>query len=392
MRKLLVLCPYVPFPATHGGSMRSQVLLRALAAEGELHVAAAVVDEAERARLQSMAQQLGVVAHALPARPAVRPWPGAKLGAWLRGRSELLGRRWQAGAAAAVVALRQSVEPALTVLDSSFVLPLVAGSSAPRLLHLHNLEHAALGSLRGGCGARLTTAIERRCMRAAEAAAIAASRCTITVSAGDRERALRLAPQANVVTVPNSIELAAAPLLPPPPPGPPRLLFVGSLDYPPNLAAVHELVREHLPVLRAALPGLVVRLVGRDPHAALAGYRGQQGVEAIGAVDSLAEHYAASHAVYLPIRQGGGTRIKILEAWAFGRPVLSTALGAEGLGEGGRHWRRFETPTEGLAALRDVLGGQAAQLVAAARTLVVAEHGHDAAIVALRQHVRTALS
>ncbi|MBZ0153035.1 MAG: glycosyltransferase family 4 protein, partial [Planctomycetes bacterium] len=294
--------------------------------------------------------------------------------------------------AAAVAALRQSVEPELTVLDSSFVLPLVAGSFARRLLHLHNLEHAALGGPhatpldgRGQPGTEATT-------RAAEVAAIAASRCTITVSAGDRERALRLAPQANVVTVPNSIELADTELLPPPPPGPPRLLFVGSLDYPPNLAAVHELVHEHLPVLRAAFPGLVVRLVGRDPNAALAGYRGQQGVEAIGAVDTLVEHYAASHAVYLPIRQGGGTRIKILEAWAFGRPVLSTALGAEGLGEGGRHWRRFETATEGLAALREVLGGQAAQLVAAARTLVVAEHGHDAAIVALRQHVRTALS
>lgn len=392
MRKLLVLCPYVPFPARHGGSMRSQVLLRALLMEGELHVAAATADDGERARLLAMGRDLGVAVHPLPARTAGRPRPAAKLAAWLGGRSELLARRWQADAATTVAALVARITPALLVLDSSFVLPVHARSHPRQLLHLHNLEHAALGPAHGGLGARLTTVVERRCMRAAEAAAIAASVVTITVSAADRDRALRLAPHARVVAVPNSIELAATPLLPPAPPGPPRLLFVGSLDYPPNLAAVDELVKRHLPVLRGAFPGLTVRLVGRDPHAALAGYRGQQGVEAIGAVDSLAEHYAASHAVYLPIRQGGGTRIKILEAWAFGRPVLSTALGAEGLGQAGRHWWRFETPTEGVAALRDVLGGRAAELVAAARTLVVADHGHDTAIVALRQHVRTALS
>jgi len=104
----------------------------------------------------------------------------------------------------------------------------------------------------------------------------------------------------------------------------------------------------------------------------------------VGPVDDLVRHYRASHAVYLPIRSGGGTRIKILEAWALGRPVLATEVAAEGLAaENGVHFRRFETVDQGIAALRDVLAGQSTQLVTAGRILVERHHSHRAAIARL---------
>lgn len=389
MSTILVLCPYVPHPPTHGGSLRTRVLLEALRGDDAVHVVVPVADDGARAAAKAFASAASVQVHevAVPATP--RPDFARKLRSWARGRSELLLRRWGEGAAPAVAGLAAALRPDLLVVDSSFVLPIVPRSSAPQLLHLHNLESsvfARAGSAGRGFAERVTRAFEARTIAAAERQALRVAAAVVTVSEIDRALALALAPGANVVAVPNSVDLDRLALLPaPPPPSPPRLLFVGTLDYPPNLEAVRELVQEHLPVLRAAFPGLVVRLVGRDDAGALAAFRGRDGVEAVGPVDDLLPHYRDSHAVYLPIRSGGGTRIKILEAWALGRPVLATAVGAEGLGGGdGVHWRQFESPQQGAAVLRDVLAGQAATLVANARRFVAERYSHRAAVAALR--------
>lgn len=391
MSTILVLCPYVPHPPTHGGSIRSRVLLQALAADHRVHVAAAIATDADRANAQALGRELGVAVTALPAHAAPRASLPRKLRCWLAGDSELLQRRWRPEARASMPRLLRDVEPELVVFDSTFALPLWDGRSGGFLLHLHNLEHAMFARADGqrrGFTDRWTRRLEARAIREVERRALGLARATVTVSDDDRRLALGLQPAARVDVVPNSIDLERLPLLPPPPPaapGPVRLLYVGGLDYPPNLEAVTELVERHLPALRAAFPGLVVRLVGRDPAGHAARWRGTPGIEAPGAVDDLRPHYAASHAVYLPIRSGGGTRIKILEAWALGRPVLTTAVGCEGLpAEDGVHLRCFANAAQGTAALRDVLAGQGEALCRAGRELVERRFAHPAAIAALR--------
>jgi len=102
-------------------------------------------------------------------------------------------------------------------------------------------------------------------------------------------------------------------------------------------------------------------------------------------VDDLVAHYRGAHAVYLPIRSGGGTRIKILEAWALGVPVITTAVGCEGLpAQDGGSVAAFETPDEGVAALRRVLDGDGERLRARGRELVEQQFSHRAAIERLR--------
>ena len=393
MSTILALCPYVPHPPTHGGSMRTRVLLEALVGDDAVHVVVPVADDAARTAARALARTLSIQVHELAVPATPRPDFARKLRSWARGRSELLLRRWGDGAVAAAAGLVAAVRPDLLVADSTFVLPIVPNTSVPLLLHLHNLESsvfARAGTAGRSFADRVTRGFEARTIAAAERQALRRAVATVTVSEIDRALALALAPRGNVVAVPNSVDLdKLAPLPPAPGDGPPRLLFVGTLDYPPNLEAVRELVDAHLPMLRAAFPGLVVRLVGRDDAGALASFRGIDGVEPIGPVDDLLPHYRCSHAVYLPIRSGGGTRIKILEAWALGRPVLATAVGAEGLGgQDGVHWRQFESPAQGVQALREVLGGQAASLVANARTFVAERYSHAAAVSALRALVR----
>lgn len=395
MSTILVLGPYVPHPATHGGSIRSRVLLQALAQDHTVHLAAAVASDQDRGNAAALACELGITVHPLPAHVAPRANLLRKLGWWSRGGSELLHRRWRTGAQHTVHALRQRLRPDLLVLDSTFVLPIWDHTGAA-LLHLHNLEHAMFARADGTQRRftdRATRGIEAGAIRRAERRALAQARLAVTVSEDDRRIARELCPSARVEVVPNSVDLDRLPLQSPAPPGPPRLLYVGGLDYPPNLEAVTELVERHLPGLRAAFPGLCVRLVGRDPAGIAARWRGRDGVEIVGPADDLLPHYRASHAAYLPIRSGGGTRIKILEAWALGLPVLTTAVGCEGLpADDGVHLRRFDSPEQGLAALRSVLAGQAATLRAAGRALVEEHYAHRAVVSRLRAVVAGALT
>lgn len=393
MAKVLVVAPYVPHPARHGGAIRSRVLLDALRPEHDVHVGVPAGDVGERDAAAALGRDLGATVHQLPHSGGGPATPLVKVAHWLRGRSELFARRWHASARGVVAALAARERFDLVVADSSYALPVLPMRPAPAppgLLFLHNLEAAVFERKERqgrGLGERVTRACEARAMRREERRALAHAALAVTVSEHDRALALALAPAANVVTVPNSVDLDALPLLPPAPLAPnaaPRLLFVGRLDYPPNLEAVHDLVERHLPALRAAFPGLVVRLVGGDDGGHGRQFRGIDGVEVIGPAADLLPHYRQSHAAYLPIHSGGGTRIKILEAWALGLPVLATAVGAEGLpAEDGVHLVRFETPDEGAAGLRRVLGGAAATLRANGRTLVERQFSHAAAIARL---------
>jgi glycosyltransferase involved in cell wall biosynthesis len=193
--------------------------------------------------------------------------------------------------------------------------------------------------------------------------------------------------RADIRVLPNALPMPGP--LPAPPSGdPPRLLFVGSLGYPPNDDAAIAICREVLPALR--------RLVGREATATIVGggasgelerAAAEAGCTLTGCVAHLAPHYRDAHLAVLPIRAGGGTRIKAIEAFAYRRPVVSTALGVEGLDvEDGVHVLLGEDADEFAGQCLRVLSEPAfaAGLVARAWNLFVNDYSTDrlAAIVA----------
>jgi glycosyltransferase involved in cell wall biosynthesis len=109
------------------------------------------------------------------------------------------------------------------------------------------------------------------------------------------------------------------------------IAFTGNLEYAPNIAAVRWFAREIWPEVRSAEPGLEWRLVGRNPDAIAPLVRGVPGVKIVGPVADAIEEIGRAKVAVVPLRAGSGTRFKILEAWAAATPVVSTALGAEGL-------------------------------------------------------------
>ena len=113
---------------------------------------------------------------------------------------------------------------------------------------------------------------------------------------------------------------------------PPTVVFIGSMDYAPNIDAVGFFLREVWPLLLADVGNAVLRVVGRSPPAALVSLaRRSTQVEFTGFVPDVRPFVHAAHASVIPLKVGGGTRIKVFEAMAMGCPVVSTALGVEGL-------------------------------------------------------------
>ncbi|WP_244277709.1 glycosyltransferase [Mesorhizobium erdmanii] len=111
----------------------------------------------------------------------------------------------------------------------------------------------------------------------------------------------------------------------------PTILFVGHLGYPPNVDAAERLAASILPRIRQALPGARLVLAGRSPKQRVRALASLSGVQLVENPQSLAPLLSAAHITIIPLKTGGGTRIKILEAMAWGVPVIATPLAAEGL-------------------------------------------------------------
>ncbi len=135
-----------------------------------------------------------------------------------------------------------------------------------------------------------------------------------------------------VRTVPNTIRLPA-PVGPPPgaAPSEARLLFVGNLTYGPNREAARTLALDVLPRVRAHHPNATVDLVGAHGAGTIDELGARDGVRVHGAVTDLAAAYANADVVVVPLRHGAGTRIKLLEAAAFRRPIVASGAALGGL-------------------------------------------------------------
>lgn len=155
---------------------------------------------------------------------------------------------------------------------------------------------------------------------------------------------------------------------------PPTVLFQGTLRYPPNADAARWLVDDIAPALRAAVPDVRIRLVGLGNPAQDAMHH-PPALTVVGPIPDIVTELSQADVVVVPIRFGSGTRLKILEAFAHRIPVVSTTLGAEGLGaEDGRHLLVADTAS-GLAAAcaRVLTDPQLRHLVDAAHQLYLDE-------------------
>jgi sugar transferase (PEP-CTERM/EpsH1 system associated) len=137
-----------------------------------------------------------------------------------------------------------------------------------------------------------------------------------------------------------------------------ELVFTGSMDWMPNEDAILHFVKEILPRIASSIPGVSLTIVGRNPSPALTALAVCDGrLTVTGRVDDVRPYVGRAAAYIVPIRVGGGTRLKIYEAMAMERPVISTSIGAEGLPvRDGEELLIADDPDEFAEAVLGVLG------------------------------------
>ena len=265
----------------------------------------------------------------------------------------------------------------------------------PAVIFTHNVEseiwrrHAE--TKRGAVGRWLYGAQHKRMLRY-EGQTLARFDGVLAVSDADRSTFAALYPHAirqPVHVVPTGVDtdyFAPSPVRNPQSATRKTLIFTGSMDWLPNEDAMQFFCRDILPLIRAEEPDVRLSIVGRAPTPAVRRLAEEHNVQVTGRVDDVRPYMKEAAVYVVPLRIGGGTRLKIFEAMSMGKAVVSTTVGAEGLPvTNGEHVMLADEPRtfarDVVRLLRDA--GRRAQLEAAARALVLERYDWSAVAGAL---------
>ena len=204
----------------------------------------------------------------------------------------------------------------------------------------------------------------------------------VAVSEADRDAIQAIAPEVTVIVVPNGIDLDEytdyeGPV------EPFDLVFTGKMDFRPNIDAMLWMGREVWPLIRRQRPQTRLAIVGQRPHTRLDPLRGNDGITITGWVPDVRPYIAGATVYVAPLRVGGGTRLKLLQALAMSKATVATSLGAEGFPVTHGHELLLADTPEGFAraVLRLVEDPEErSRLGEAARRFVEAAYGWDALI------------
>ncbi|HYM56990.1 MAG TPA: glycosyltransferase [Solirubrobacteraceae bacterium] len=351
-RRAIVVSPLIPYPTVGGGHKRTMRLIEAIERAGaHPHLLSADADgaagaEALRAR--------GWTVESLPA-------PSGSLGTRAR-------QHWRRQPGPRVPGIAERLRalsagrPAFVQLEHTLSACYLEDAGAPTVLSLHNVDSRVMAML-ARAERPLSPAWARawgrwQAMRASERRGAAAADALLCVSPADVEHFSGLGAP---VLVPNGVDdelfdIAVEP------PGGEDVLFFGQFGYAPNAHGVLRFLKDGWPHLAAARPAARLRLVGRHLGGELARVAAaSERVDAVGFVEDITTELARARVVIVPLWQGGGTRLKVLEALAAGRPVVGTPLGVAQIGfEAGRHGRLGRTPSELADATAALLADAAA--------------------------------
>lgn len=206
-------------------------------------------------------------------------------------------------------------------------------SPTPVVLFQHNVESMLwrrMAENERSALRKLSYRIEARKMVGYETRTVQRFRHVIAVSEHDRKEMLALAPGCTITVVPTGVDTEQYRPAPSVAGIPPKIVFTGSMDWEPNIDAVEYFCRDIFPSVLADIPDAQFQIVGRNPHPRLKKLASAS-VEVTGTVPSVAEYLRNATVVIVPLRIGGGTRLKIFEAMAMRKALVSTSIGAEGL-------------------------------------------------------------
>jgi len=376
-------------PLDKGGKLRTWHLMRHLARRHEITYLAFREPEQPAANVEGMkevASRVETITRSEPTKGTLRFYADAALHL-LDPLPYAVGKYRSAEYRRRLARLLEEERFDLIVCDFLFpAVNLPKRLPCPAVMFTHNVEseiwrrHAetksdAIGRLLYGAQYRRMLRYERRTLARFDG--------ILAVSDADRDTFARLYPGAIAQpahVVPTGVDTeyfapSAGSLQPA------RLIFTGSMDWLPNEDAMIYFCRDVLPAIRAEVPDVALTIVGRTPTPAVKKLAEERGVTVTGRVDDVRPFMRDASVYIVPLRIGGGTRLKIFEAMAMGKAVVSTTIGAEGLPvTDGEHVLLADDPATFARAvvhlIRDT--GHRTRIEAAARALVLARYDWSA--------------
>lgn len=270
-------------------------------------------------------------------------------------------------------------------------------TSVPVILFEHNVEHMIWKRLAANerrLWSRAALAMEWRKVRRSERVACTRAESVLAVSPLDAANLLANAPNAKVRSIPTGVDTeyfrangtpeSAA-----------HLVFTGAMDWYPNEDAMLFFIDEILPRVRQQIPHATMTIAGRNPSARLRSAGDAAAVRITGTVDDVRSFIDEGTVYVVPLRIGGGTRLKIFEALSMGKAVVSTTIGAEGLPlVDGEHYVRSDDAAHFAGAVVSLLGDpkRRKELGTAGRDLVQDRYSWRHVAETFEQHCQDAIA
>ena len=383
--RILVITDHLPYPPSSGTSIRNYSLITRIAREHEVWLCHfAGHGEPDRGMTHLLQFCAGIES---VKKNRERAWgqPLTALRYLLAGRPVELKYYWSVEMADTIRRLTSRIDfDVIDIVDSYMGLYLDALSPSKRrgtvltFIDVVFEKYRRISKLEPRLPRKLRTKVYADTMRRWEPSLAGRFQRCITVSDPDRQLLLSSNPRLRIDVVPNGIDTKTHRVLPYES-DKPVLIFVGNLEYRPNIDAMLYFCGTVRPHIRAAIPKLELLIVGLNPPKEIQQLAGSD-VQVIGSVEDVGSYYQRSLACVVPLRAGGGTRLKILEAMAFGRPVVSTSIGCEGLEVvDGQHLLIADSPEEFAAQTIRLLTDKPLResLIRRARELVVSRYDWD---------------
>lgn len=376
---ILVITNTTPYPTISGGRLRVYNLLKRIAQHHQVWLASHLHSHDEQVdfnTLGTFCQE--VVTGTLQRQSPVAHIPGLLRYA-LKGIPPELKFLYSEELASKIQRLIQQVPFDLIQIEESALAPYIelVPHGPKRVLTFYDIDFtqaARIASIKSSARARFRMRLYGRMMRRWEPTyAEHFDRC-ITVSEIDRDLLKNANPRLLIEVVANGVDTGC--YQPLPHHENPAIMFVGSMNYAPCIDAMLHFAHDILPRILPAFPNLKLFIVGANPAPEICALENDT-IHVTGRVEDVRPYYEQCPVVVVPLRAGGGTRLKILEAMAFGRAVVSTPLGAEGLDvRHDEHLLLADAPDTFAAHIINLLQDYAlyARLTTAARAQVEAHY------------------
>ena len=328
--KVMVVSPACPVPPTAGAPLRVNGWLRAVAPEVELAVATLVRSPAETNALAEL-RQLAAHVIAVPAPRTAFARLGDRLVAGLTGRPYGVVANTNRRLFEMTERFMETWSPDVLQLEqlaAAPYLPLAHRCRCATVYSAHNVESRIAAGPPDGRTSRPSRVLSRRLSAFERSMAQSVDR-VVAVTAAEAKWFERRG--AHPVHIANALWLDDYPQRKEPGPGgSPTVLFVGHLAYPPNRDAAIRFVRDILPRVRSAIPQIRCVIAGRQPGRDVQRLS-RLGAEIVADQMDLGDLWNTARVFACPLRWGGGSRIKLIEAAARRVPIVATRVGAEGL-------------------------------------------------------------